>query len=255
MIEKKRLQHLQCIREYELQKIINFLPPTGSILEIGAGSGWQARLLQKYGYEVTAIDIPSSRYVDSIAFPVIPYDGFHIPFSNDTFNIIFSSNVLEHIPNLVDFQNEIKRVIRPDGIAIHIVPTSTWRLWTIITHIFYILQLIYSHLKKLFKMKEKKLNYPNSNLKYSYKEVLMRLLWPHRHGERGSTLSELYLFSKSAWRSHFKSCGWTIEICQPVGLFYTGNQIFSSLVNLSTRRILAKFLGSSTIIFLVHPLK
>jgi len=250
-LDIKRQEHLKTIRQYELQQALKYFPTTGHILEIGAGSGWQAQWLNNHGYQVTAVDVPSSQYLQNRVFPIIVYDGLSLPFANHSFDIIFSSNVLEHIVNPTEFNKELKRVLRPDGIAIHIVPTSVWRFWTILTHHIYILQLIINHLKNLFI--DNKISYESYNVKNLSKiEIISRLLWPSRHGEQGTAISELYSFSKKSWKIYFEKYDWKVRHCCPIGLFYTGNQIFHKKINNSLRVKMSRFLGSSSIVFFLY---
>lgn len=249
-LDIKRQEHLKIIRQYELKQALKHFPITGRILEIGAGAGWQARWLQDYGYEVTAVDIPESRYLQSKVFPVILYDGVNLPFPDNSFDIIFSSNVLEHIPDLNKLDQELKRVLHSNGTAIHIVPTSTWRLWTIFTHHLYIFRLITDYIKnRVSKDSDKAINQLHKNLHLSRMEIISRLLWPSRHGERGTAIHELSLFSKKSWLRHFQHCGWTVNGCYSTELFYTGNQVFYSRLSISMRSRLSRLLGSSSMIF------
>ncbi|QBQ53265.1 class I SAM-dependent methyltransferase [Nitrosococcus wardiae] len=245
--------YLESIRSYELNLAMGYMPKGARILEIGAGAGWQAKMLAEHGYWVKAIDVQSSRYLPYTVFPVQFYDGYTIPFANDTFDIVFSSNVLEHIPHLVDFQDEIKRVLKPGGLAVHVIPTSTWRLWTSLTHYIYIVKLIFRALKySIFKI------FTQENFAYmtAKRLPLVRLvcimLWPHRHGEHGGSLSELYLFSRYGWKRLFKQGGWAIKYTRYTSIFYTGNAIFHHNLSLKVRASLSCILGSSTNIFCLH---
>jgi 2-polyprenyl-3-methyl-5-hydroxy-6-metoxy-1,4-benzoquinol methylase len=57
------LKHLSKIRFEELKHIINFFPRSSkTVLELGAGTGWQSKILSENNYEVKAIDLPSSTY-------------------------------------------------------------------------------------------------------------------------------------------------------------------------------------------------
>ena len=105
-------------------------PPAirGRLLEIGAGTGWQALALVKRGYEVSAVDLPASKYAGDRVFPVIDYDGHTLPFKDGAFGMVYSSNLLEHIPHLEAFQQEIHRVLRPDGCVVHVLPSSSLAL-------------------------------------------------------------------------------------------------------------------------------
>lgn len=115
LLAEQTTLHLETIRHYELHRVVKTFPRGGKILEIGAGAGWQAGELQKLGYEVSAIDIEESNLINERIYPVINYDGHIIPFEDNYFDIIFSSNVLEHVPHILQFQSEIHRVLKPGG--------------------------------------------------------------------------------------------------------------------------------------------
>jgi SAM-dependent methyltransferase len=215
-IAKQSPEHLEQLRRREFEFVKGYFPTAADVLEIGAGTGWQARLMHDEGHNVTAIDLPESNYSHARVWPVIDYDGQTIPFEDKSFDVVFSSNVLEHIPHLRDFQSEIERVLRDDGTAIHIVPSGIWRFWTNITH------------------------------------VLRRWSIPNVHGElAGNCVSEVYFFSRLWWRSHFQKTGWVVVQETTTPLFYTGHSIFDSRLSIAKRAWLARLLGSSCNVFLL----
>ncbi len=123
-------EQLWAIREEELKTVLRHLPPPGaSILEIGGGTGFQARRLADRGYQVTAIDIVPSEPDSTKTFPVIGYDGRRLPFADRSYDAIFSSNVLEHIEEPGLIHGECRRVLKPAGYCVHVVPTAVWRFW------------------------------------------------------------------------------------------------------------------------------
>ncbi len=65
-------------------------------------------------------------------FPIIDYDGRAIPLPDASVDVVFSSNVLEHVRDLASLQTEIKRVLAPNGMCLHVLPTHAWRMWTTI---------------------------------------------------------------------------------------------------------------------------
>jgi SAM-dependent methyltransferase len=210
-------EHLEALRKREVELLRASLPPVGRLLEIGAGSGWQSRALASMGYEVSAIDIAASNYADQRTWPVADYDGHRIPFGDDQFDIVFSSNVLEHIPHVHAFQAEIRRVLRDGGLAVHAVPSSAWRFWTNLTH----------------------------PLRY----------WtpPIRHGEHASNAaSEIYYFSRGWWTRLFMATGWEVVQARPGGIFYTGCSVFDHHLSLERRERLAPLLGSACSIFVLR---
>src|SRR6266581_1457491 len=73
------LDHLDAIRGAELDKIASLFPAGARVLEIGAGTGKQALELQRRGFHVTAIEIPTSNYGTDRVYPIIDYDGATIP--------------------------------------------------------------------------------------------------------------------------------------------------------------------------------
>lgn len=215
-IAEQTIRNLETIRQYELSRAIEFFPRKGSVLEIGAGTGWQAKILAERGYQVTAIDLPSSNYRNDRIWPVIDYDGSRLPFEDATFDVVFSSNVLEHIPHVRAFQKEIHRVLEPDGYAVHILPSSSWRFWTNV-----------SHLLKCWTI-------------------------PGPHGEHaGNSLTEIFFFSRRRWRTLFRETGWTITAQHSNRLFYTGHSIMDSRWSMSFRRTLSRLLGGSCTIFVL----
>ncbi len=55
------------------------------------------------------------------------FDITHIPFSDNTFDVVISSHVLEHIQNDFEAMKELYRILKPNGYAIHQVPIDTKR--------------------------------------------------------------------------------------------------------------------------------
>ena len=79
------------------------------------------------GYQVTSIDLNEKSDYKQNYSRVITYDGKKIPFSDSTFDLIFSSHVLEHVKDVEKFQYEISRVLKKNGFALHLMPTGSWK--------------------------------------------------------------------------------------------------------------------------------
>ncbi len=214
---KESLAHLESIRRYELEFARHAFPHSGRLLEIGAGTGWQAQTLQAQGFEVEAIDLSSSNYKEHRVFPVADYDGHRIPFGDDSFDVVFSSNVLEHIPHVEVFQKEIHRVLKPGGVAVHIVPSSAWRFWTNITH------------------------------------VLKSWKIPDRHGEHASNaIMEIWHFRKNWWRTLYERTGWQVVKVMPCPIFYTGRSLMGARISIRARQRISQVLGGSSNLFVLR---
>lgn len=55
-------------------------------------------------------------------------------FESEKFDIVFSSHVVAHIDEKKLFFNECKRVLKKNGLIIHIVPSTTWSVVTNFWH-------------------------------------------------------------------------------------------------------------------------
>jgi 2-polyprenyl-3-methyl-5-hydroxy-6-metoxy-1,4-benzoquinol methylase len=209
--------HLEAIRMHEIGSVISLMPSHGRVLEIGAGTGWQARALAQHGFEVEAIDLPASLYAESRVWPVQDYDGVSIPFPSHVFDVVFSSSTLEHIPHLRTLLGEMRRVLKEGGIAVHIVPSASWRFWTSLTH------------------------------------LLRYLTLPIVHGEHAlNAASEMLAFRRKTWSELFSETGWVVQDYQSGGLFYTGCCIADHRLSTARREQLSRWLGSSVHIFVLR---
>lgn len=256
------MEFMAKIRQREIELIISeiqYLPQQDcKILEIGAGTGWQAKTMADMGYQVQAIDLAESNYSDKRIWPILNYNGKNIPFSDECFDAVFSSSVLEHIPHLDEFQKEIKRVLKPKGIAIHILPSGSWRFWTNIAHYPYkavlILKYIWSCLSHSTKRQINTHTYKSttpSNTEIKFSTSVKNALSPSRHGEVGSALSEIYYFSNCRWKRFFERTGWKIQKAYTNRLFYSGYQFFGPLIPINIRNYLSYILGSSCHIYVL----
>lgn len=249
------VEFLHMVREYEYTKLVKRFSPGLRILEIGGGTGYQAKRLTEDGFMVDSIDIPDTNYAGQLEFPVRPYNGRNIPFPDGSFDVVFSSNVLEHVLDLPYLHAEIKRVLQPGGYCVHIMPSGIWRFWTNVAHYTELLQRLFGLAPRLI---------PKGFSRHTLSDALnvLRLMAgtaKHyaivpRHGETGNAVSEIVTFSAHHWKSHFKKQRFIIDEASPLRLFYTGHMILGPLLSLDMRQKLAKWLGSACIIYVVRPI-
>jgi SAM-dependent methyltransferase len=248
------LGFLHNIRRDEIEFIAKLMTPRSRVLEIGAGTGEQANELRRRGFNMVAIDVPSSNYAAARTGDVIEYDGKTIPLPDASVDIVFSSNTLEHVPDLPSMHREIARVLRPGGYCLHAMPTHTWRFWTTLLGYPDAVVALFASVPKLV---------PRGLSSSEGKRVLRAWydtarytksrLWHRRHGERGVALTELWLFHPRWWRQNFQANGFEVVADYHMGLFYSGNMLAGDRLSLRARRALARLFGSSCHLYHVRP--
>ncbi|VAX26909.1 hypothetical protein MNBD_NITROSPIRAE01-841 [hydrothermal vent metagenome] len=242
--------HLQRLRKFEIESLRAWFRPNIRVLEIGGGSGYQASLISAYGCEVCSIDLPGRPVPEKIYYSVTDYDGQKILFPDGFFDLVFSSNVLEHIEPLAPIFKEIHRVLKPEGTIIHVLPSVTWRFWTSLAHYAYILKCLL--IGKIESMgKQKSLLIRDVGKGHGLMFLLKRVFIAGPHGIYPNAVSELYYFSRFRWIALFHKNGFDLLKISGNGLFYTGYGVFHDL-SISIRRKVAWFLGSSCHIFVMR---
>jgi len=244
------IPYLHRIREEELKEVIRELPRGARVLDFGAGSGHQAAILRSEGFEVTAIDLANSDYSNHTAFEIIHYDGKRIPLPDDSVDVIFSSNVLEHVENLSMVLSEFARVLRSDGIELHLMPTPGWRFWTFIAGVPTAAIATASFLVHLFKKLPPGTR--SSALLKDLKTAAGSIL-PIGHGTSSEGISELWTFSVRAWKRRFRNNGHKVIEDRGLGIFYTGHMLFGERLSFANRRRLSRTLGSAVHMYRVRP--
>ena len=198
---------------------------------------------------------PTSNYATQRVFPITDYDGWTVPLADASIDVVFSSNVLEHVADLARMHAEIRRVLAPGGSCLHVLPTHTWRLWSTLASYLEAISFSASSLPRLFPQAT-----PRAAELQRLREAWYRtarhtvgLCLPRRHGERGNVISELWLFHPRWWRRNFRDNGFAVVGDEPMGLFYTGEVLFGLRLGLAKRERLARVLGSSCHLFRLVP--
>ncbi|MDD2412202.1 MAG: class I SAM-dependent methyltransferase [Bacteroidales bacterium] len=112
------------VRWYLLRGIKKFAPELkGKILDFGCGQK-PYKMLFTNATEYIGVDIENEAHNHEKEDVDIYYDGKKLPFDNESFDNIFSSEVLEHIFNHEEIVPELFRVLKKGGKILITVPFS-----------------------------------------------------------------------------------------------------------------------------------
>ena len=103
------------------------------VLDLGCGSGWFSRRAVERGVSLISLDISESlaRITNkSTGMPAVTGEGGLLPFSQQSFDIVVSSEVLEHMDEPARGIKEVTRVLKPDGVFVMTTPNRLW-LWLV----------------------------------------------------------------------------------------------------------------------------
>jgi len=125
-------------QERRLRMVANWAHMQGAtILEDGCGLGTYASQFQRrFNAKVEALDIEAERV--AVAHQEVPHAlvaaGEHLPYPANTFDLVFSNEVIEHVQNDHEAAAEMVRVTAPGGRIIIFCPN---RWYPFETHGFY----------------------------------------------------------------------------------------------------------------------
>jgi len=104
-----------------LRGIAKYAPElNGRLMDFGCGSKPYRSLFEVREY--IGIDYENPGHPHKNEQIDVFYDGKRIPFENDTFDSIFSSEVFEHVFNLTEVLGELNRVLKPGGMILATCP-------------------------------------------------------------------------------------------------------------------------------------
>lgn len=147
---KKKIEiNQELIRELEWNQIKSQIPVNSNFLDIGCGAGYSLiKAKNDLDCIVQGVD-PSpgehgvGRFTEDLwkERPIIHGFAEQLPFPDDSFDVVYSSHVLEHVVSEEKSLQEMKRVLKPGGVLIIGMPTAamSWvallSAWIFTTHI------------------------------------------------------------------------------------------------------------------------
>lgn len=198
------------VRRREAEMIFSLFPQTrfSFSLEIGAGDGGQSEIISKYCDRLicTEIDANSHKWFGSnilernlknVEFLLCDCQDLS-QFSDECFDLIFSSNVLEHVQDLNLCLSECARVLKDDGVMLHTMPSRLWK----------ILNVVLAPLK-------------------------FRL--PRVHGLSSGHFDEFRDFGRTVWVQKIEKCGFHIDGVYALPFYVGHGNSFSRLIKMGNR--------------------
>jgi SAM-dependent methyltransferase len=234
---------LERIRRAELEPLRSYFPAGCRVLELGGGSGFQASILSFWGCDVRSIDVatrpdPHHQRYGRQYFPVATYDGCNIPFADASFDVVYSSHMLYHAVALDAMLAETSRVLRPGGVAVHVLPSASWRFWTTLAHYPNLVKKLLTRPRPVYdsstdasqpsgpQVSDSALRPSHARTSSQPHAGLRRarlLLTVRPLGPSSDVFGEWFSFGKRRWRSSFVAAGFPDVKVRRGPLFYTGH--------------------------------
>lgn len=216
------------VRGIEMTNLIKFagLNSFGRVLDVGCGNGFIAYLMSLISKEVIATDLyaPDTRShtvgiesarrlflkTGSRNIPLLSCSIEQIPFKDDSFDVVFSSYTLHYLKDRAPALNELRRVVKKDGLVILMVPNFIERIYAFFQFYLYFAVKFFKLLKK--KISEKKV-VPGSGegeapLTLSkIKENYKYFPFPGPHGAYKNSFEEMISHMPSRWNREFNKAG------------------------------------------------
>lgn len=214
------LEYLHQARTREFDFVFGRCPPSlfAKGLELGAGDGYQSRLLSRHVRSLISTDFAGTPagHANSPGVEYRRCDAEEVDacFPDGGFDLVYSSNLLEHLPDPARALRGIHRILGDDGTAVHVVPNVFWKVVQLAG--FYpdlalrTLRALGARVGPHAAPAEAAAPPPPTNNPKSpaHQE---RVLWPTPHGAYRSNLEELHAFSQRRWLREFDASGFAVE--------------------------------------------
>lgn len=102
----------------------NLLNTNTKVLDVGCGAGFLSNELAKQGLQVTGVDLSeeslnvAKRYDETQSVHYQTADAYHLPFEDQSFDVLTAMDFLEHVERPAEVIKEFSRVLKPNGIFV-----------------------------------------------------------------------------------------------------------------------------------------
>lgn len=102
------------------------------VLEIGVNRGYGSRILASESASLVGVDLSHALALQAhrdTGLPVVQANGQRLPFPDETFDVVVTFQVIEHVWDVGAYLREICRVLRPEGLLLVSTPQAKARLY------------------------------------------------------------------------------------------------------------------------------
>ena len=204
-------------RKREIELILPYLKSMNisNGLEMGAGAGLQSRLLINYIKNLYCTELNKDRLqqdaVAGINYKIADAERIDEYFQPEYFDFVFSSNLFEHLPSPEKAIRGIEKVLRTNGIAIHIIPSP---FNAIVRLLLWYPNVAVSFLIYIFSPQKpaKRVNKVGNNPKLDRKtSKWARFIIPQPHGVSSNIIKEIGYWRKKYWIRLFNKNGLKVK--------------------------------------------
>ena len=218
--------YIHTIRKEEIKRAFSLIPVKkfNNGIEFGAGDGYQTTLIEPMCSKFVSSDLNFKRLKDEFKIIGVDYKAYDADalsgmFNSGIFDLIFSSNLIEHLSNKKIFLQNTRKMLSFDGYVIHIVPGRMLKITYLLLFYPNLLLLFADRLIGIFKKKpifrgttnnfENNINLNKVNKINKWKRIFL----PQIHGNYKTHIEEWQSWSKNSWQKLFEDSGYAIMSC------------------------------------------
>lgn len=117
------------IEAKHLSQALNQIRFDGLILDLGCGEGKVSSVIFKenidVGLDIDIAEIKKAKLIKSYKSLILGH-ACSLPFADESFGLVFSNCVIEHIPHVKDVLREVSRVLKLGGYFVFTVPSENF---------------------------------------------------------------------------------------------------------------------------------
>ncbi len=114
------------------ERIVSYLRPSSTVLDVGAGAGIVPEMnFRGQVARMCGVDLDPRVLANPMLDEGRTADAGRIPYDDNTFDVAFADNVMEHLANPLEVVREINRVLKPGGVLLFKTPNKSHYMPTI----------------------------------------------------------------------------------------------------------------------------